>query len=104
MRDTLMFLLLIGLKIGILPFLFKAQQKFVLLVGFLLSVFVVSVFVLLAKNTGANEYMAFAGLVLLECAGYWLYMRCGWKKALLTGIAANLIFILCAILAVKLSS
>jgi hypothetical protein len=101
MQTVLIFLLITAVKLAVLYFLFKEQKKLAVAVGFLFTVFMAAVFVLLAENTGIKDYVTWPLLVLLECGCYRLYMNCSWKKALLSGLAVNLVFIAAAFLMAK---
>ncbi len=103
MQTILIFLLITGLKLAALYLFFKEEGKLVIAVGFLLTVFVTAVFVLLAENTGIKEYITWPVLVLLECGCYRLYLNCSLKKAFLSGFAANMVFIAAAFLIAKIT-
>lgn len=83
------FVLTLVLELPVVLFFFKADWKFVLLIGFLLNLFTWPLLHILLFYTGININILEIGVAITESTGYYLLMQCSWKKAIALGFTAN---------------
>lgn len=83
------FVLTLLLELPIVLLFFKDEWKFALLIGFLLNLFTWPLLHILLFYTGININILEIGVAITESIGYYLLMKCNWKKAIALGVIAN---------------
>lgn len=83
------FVLTLLIEMPVVLFFFHRQWKYALLICFLLNLFSWPLLHVLMLSFGINVNILEMGVVLAECLGYWIFLECGWKKALTVSFLAN---------------
>ena len=83
------FILTLLIELPIVVLFFRKEWKFALLAGFLLNLFTWPLLQILLANTALNVNLLEVGVAIIEGVGYWLLMKCSFKKAMALGFLAN---------------
>ena len=85
------FLLTLIIELPIVVLFFKKEWQYALLIGFLLNLFTWPLLHVLLVYTNINLNILELSVAITESIGYFLLLQCSWKKAFLTGFAANIL-------------
>ena len=83
------FLLTILIELPVVLLFFKKQWKLALLTGILLNLFTWHMLHVFLYSTKINLNILELGVAITEGTGYWIFLKCGWKKALAVSFLAN---------------
>ncbi len=83
------FIVTLIIELPIVILLFIKDWKYALLIGFLLNLFTWPLLHILLFYTINNINILEIGVAVTESIGFYLMMKCSWKKALVTGFTAN---------------
>ena len=83
------FILTLVIELPIVVLFFKNEWKYALLIGFLLNLFTWPLLHLLIFTFNIDINLLEIGVAITEGTGYWLLMKCNWKKGMLLGFLAN---------------
>jgi hypothetical protein len=89
MQVWLYFLLTLLIELPIVVLFFKKEWKYALLIGFLVNMFTWPLLHVLLFTTNININILELGVAFAESIGYWLLLKCNWKKAFLLAFLAN---------------
>jgi len=83
------FLLTLLVELPIVCTSFRQQWRQALLVGFLLNLFTWPLLHLIIFSCNIDINILEIGVAVTEALGYWLLLKCSFKKALLVSFLAN---------------
>ena len=83
------FLLTILIEMPVVLLFFKKQWKLALLIGILLNLFTWPLLHVFLYSTNINLNILELGVAITEGTGYWIFLKCGWKKAFAVSFLAN---------------